>query len=401
MNPHRLTWSFAYSFPFAQLTAIATLIGLLLSREPKRIPWVPITVIWLLLVLWMSLTTIFAIDTAHSLLEWGRTMKIQLMCFLTLMLMGARDRLNLLVWTIVVSLGFYGLKGGVFSILTGGEYRVFGPPESFIQDNNTMALALIMILPLMRYLQLEASRRVIRWALALAMILTALSILTSQSRGAFLALAVMSIVLIFKSPYRVKLGLAIALVIPMFLIFMPERWFERMQTIEEYSQDRSAMGRINAWWFAYNLASDRPIFGGGFDTFTPDLFLKYAPDPYLYQDSHSIYFEMLAEHGFVGLALFLLLGVFALRVGSWISKNTKGRDDLSWARNLASMLQTGLIGYAVGGAFLGLAYFDLYYQMVAIMILTKCLVQASTSVSTHAIRATPSEPKHKSSFAAS
>jgi probable O-glycosylation ligase (exosortase A-associated) len=333
------------------------------------------TVIWLVLVVWMNLTTIFAIDMAHSATELDRTMKIQLMSFLTLMLMGARERLNLLVWTIVVSLGFFGVKGGIFSILTGGAYRVYGPAESFIQDNNAIALALIMILPLMRYLQLEASRRVMRWALSVAMILTALAVLTSFSRGALLAFVAMGMVLVFKSPYRVKLGFAIALAIPIFLVFMPEHWFERMRTIGEYSEDRSAMGRINAWWFAYNLASDRPIVGGGFDTFTPELFLKYAPDPYLFQDSHSIYFEMLAEHGFVGLALFLLLGLSALRAGAWIAKNTKNRPDLSWARNLASMLQAGLIGYATGGAFLGLAYFDLYYHMLAIMILTKSLVQ--------------------------
>ncbi len=59
----------------------------------------------------------------------------------------------------VASLGFYGVKGGIFTIATGGAYRVWGPPESFIEGNNELALALIMTIPLMRFLQLQARRR--------------------------------------------------------------------------------------------------------------------------------------------------------------------------------------------------------------------------------------------------
>ena len=52
---------------------------------------------------------------------------------------------------------------------------------------------------------------------------------------------------------------------------MPQQWFERMATIKTYEQDASAMGRINAWNMAFNLAKDRPL-GGGFDAFQWDMF---------------------------------------------------------------------------------------------------------------------------------
>ena len=42
-----------------------------------------------------------------------------------------------------------------------------------------------------------------------------------------------------------------------------------------------------------------------------------------------------------------------------------------WASRVAQLTQVSLIGYAVGGLFLGLAYFDLPYHLMAIMILTK------------------------------
>ena len=91
MNPHRLAWGFAYDFSFAQLIAIATLVGMLFSREPKRLPVTPVTVVLFLMVLWMNVTTFFAIDTAQALPMWERVMKIQLMVFLTLYLLHSRE----------------------------------------------------------------------------------------------------------------------------------------------------------------------------------------------------------------------------------------------------------------------------------------------------------------------
>ena len=134
------------------------------------------------------------------------------------------------------------------------------------------------------------------------------------------------------------------------------------------------MGRINAWHFAFNLALDRPLIGGGFGAFDRRLFRIYAPEPENFHDAHSIYFEVLGEQGFVGLGLFLLLLFLAWRSGSKIIRLTKDREDMVWANNLAAMVQVSLAGYIVGGAFLGLAYFDLLYHLIAILVLTKTVI---------------------------
>ncbi|MGH8578660.1 MAG: putative O-glycosylation ligase, exosortase A system-associated, partial [Gammaproteobacteria bacterium] len=127
--------------------------------------------------------------------------------------------------------------------------------------------------------------------------------------------------------------------------------------------------------FAYNLAKDRPLVGGGFEAFTPELFSKYAPILTDVHDAHSIYFEILGEHGFAGLVLFLLLGFLAFCAGTWIIKNTPDRVEMKWHRELAAMTQVSLVGYAVGGAFLGLAYFDFYYHLLALMVLNRSLLE--------------------------
>jgi probable O-glycosylation ligase (exosortase A-associated) len=134
------------------------------------------------------------------------------------------------------------------------------------------------------------------------------------------------------------------------------------------------MGRLNAWGFAINLAGERPLVGGGFRAFTPELFLKYAPTPTDFHDAHSIYFEVLGEQGYVGLMLYLMLALVSFRTCMRIRAKTAARAELAWANELASMIQVSLVGFAVGGAFLGLAYFDLPYSLMAIIALTNVCV---------------------------
>ncbi|HKE45082.1 MAG TPA: putative O-glycosylation ligase, exosortase A system-associated [Steroidobacteraceae bacterium] len=375
MNPHRMTWGFAYAFPFVQVAAGATFVGLLFSREKVRFPWTPVTVVWLMWALWTCVTTFFALNPVSAELGWERSIKVQAMILATLLLMGSREKLNQLTWVIVASIGFFGIKGGLFTAATGGVYRVWGPPGSFIEGNNELALALLMIVPLMRYLQTQSRNRWVRGGLIVGMVLSAFAIVGSYSRGALVGGAVMVLMLWLKSRHKLMFGIPLFLTAVLATSFMPEKWMERMGTIGEYTEDSSAMGRINAWHFAWNLASDHPVVGGGFNTFTRDLFHRYAPDPEAFHDAHSIYFQVLAEHGFVGLILFVLLGFLTLRTAGWVIRAARDRPDLLWARDLAAMMQVGFVGYAVGGIFLGLAYFDLPYHLMTIAVLAKVAVQ--------------------------
>lgn len=53
-----------------------------------------------------------------------------------------------------------------------------------------------------------------------------------------------------------------------------------------------------------------------------------------------------------------------------IIKRNKYHPEHKWASDLAAMTQVSLVGYATGGAFLGLAYFDLPYHLLIIIVLT-------------------------------
>lgn len=375
MNPHTQGWGFATSFPFAAIVGGLTMVSLLFTREPKNLPLTPVTWVLIAFVFWMNVTTLFAFHPELVFDQWNKVMKIMLMIFVTLMLIKTKHHIQLLVMVVVVSLSYYGVKGGIFTILTGGENRVWGPGNSFIAGNNELALALIMTIPLLHYFQIISRKIWVRHGLTAIMLLCAVSALGTHSRGALVAIAAMSLFLWLKSRHKVGLGVLMTLAIPPLLAFMPEHWTERMETIKSYEEDGSVKGRFNAWGMAFNLAVDRPI-GGGFVVDTRELFNLYAADILdVPRAAHSIYFQALGEHGFVGLGLYLLLGLLTWNTGSWITRNTKNLEEYKWASSLATMIQVSLIGFATGGAFLSLLYFDGPYYLMAAMVAMRVLVE--------------------------
>jgi putative inorganic carbon (hco3(-)) transporter len=369
MNPHMLAWGFATSMPFALITAIVTMTAYLFSKEPKRLPWTPETILLVIYLGWVTFTTFFALYPDLAWAYWERVLKIQVMTLLTAMLITDQKRLEGLVWVIALSFGFYGIKGGIFTILQGGVSHVQGPPTTFIAGNNELGLALIMTVPLLRFLHLQTQNKLIRLGLAAAMILTGLAAIGTQSRGAMLAAVAMGSLLWLKSRHKLTTAIYIIASVGLIAAVMPQEYWDRINTIQNYEQDASAMGRINAWYTAFNLAKNR-ITGGGLEAFQAPTFKEYAPNPEDVHDVHSIYFQAMGEQGFIGLGLFLLIGLLAWRTGRKVIRECRMDPSRKWAADLAAMTQVSLIGYATGGAFLGLSYFDYPYGLVIILVLT-------------------------------
>lgn len=367
MNPHKLAFGFAFDAPFAAVAAGATLISLVIDRKNLKMPTDPPVIVLFCFVLWMVFTSVVGFDWAGSVDQLSKVLKIQLMTFVAFAAIRSRRQIELFIWVAVISIGFFGLKGGVFTILTGGSARVWGPPGGFIEGNNELAVALVMTIPLMNYLRLASRQRLVRLGLLGLQLLSAAAALGTQSRGALLAISAMTVVLWVRGTRKFLSGIVLAAVAASLVAFMPSSWESRMRTIETYEKDGSATERLEAWKMCFNLANDRPI-GGGFGIYTWETYAKYNPESPLPQAAHSIYFSVLGEHGWVGLAMFLSLGILTYRIAGGIRRETKKIPEASWAYYLAGMCQVSIIGYAVGGAFLSLAYFDFAYNLIVVVV---------------------------------
>lgn len=380
MNPNRLCYGFAISFPWVHLVAVVTLVSLLLSKESKKIPRSATSVMLVTFLLWTGLTTVFAVLPDAAWNKWEEFAKVLVMVFVTMILVNSRERMHWLVWMIVVSLGFYGVKGGAFTILGGGVNHVLGPPSSFIADNNALALALCMTLPFMRYLQLHSAQKFVRLGLALAMLLTGVAVLGTYSRGGLIALAIVCGALFLKSPRRLAVTVIVVAVGLTASHFMPAQWVDRMGTLQDAKQTDSGVTRIQSYEFAANVALHRPLLGGGFNVYQSDsMWQQYGPPDAIPRAIHSIYFRVLGEQGFPGLFLFLGLLFVSWRTCSRVRKQTRQIPEERWAFDLASMLQVSVVAFMTGGAFLPMGYFDLAYQLMALCAILELHVRQRAS----------------------
>lgn len=382
MNPHRLGWGFAYDLPFAMASVVIIALGMLFSTRSIRWQTGGPAIVLILMILWMTLTSFTAILPEPSQAKLIDVLKVLGMTLVVGALVANREQIIGLVWVVVGSIAFFGVKGGIFTLTTGGEFRVWGPPSSLVQGNNELALALIISIPFLYFLSRQATlarefvlvRRIsekwLRRGLMLSILLCAVAAIGSHSRGALLAIVAMGSMMWWRSRAKVSMGLLLLALTPAILFLMPEEWFSRMETIETYEEDLSAMGRINAWHMAINIANDR-IFGAGFATASPVVFNAYAPNPDWVLVAHSIYFQVLGDHGYIGLALYLLFWILTYRVAGRLAAMEKRGPRFEWVALLGNMSKVSLVGFAVGGAFLSLAYWDMPYYIMIILLATE------------------------------
>ena len=118
MNPHRLAWGFAYSFNFAEIVAIATLVATLISKDLKPPPMMFLVVVQIAFALWISVTTLFALYPHEAFEMWKTMMKTQLMALLIPMLFHKKEDIRRLLFVVVFCIAFYGIKGGAFMLAT-------------------------------------------------------------------------------------------------------------------------------------------------------------------------------------------------------------------------------------------------------------------------------------------
>lgn len=380
LNPHRLAFGFAYHMPAAMLVGAATIAGVMIGRKRLRFPPYGEAYLMAALALLFTLNTIVAAMPDLAWEQWEGVAKTLLMTLLTMMVIDQPKRLRILVGIVAFSVGFYGVKAVPWSFATHFRYQLRGPSGSSIESNNDIGLALNMVLPLILLFAQTAERKIIRRVSAFAFISCIFGVALTYSRGAFLGLLTVLVLLGARSRRRLLVIPVAVLLIGGALTLLPSAWYERMDTIKTYQEDRSAMSRIETWQFAWDLGLHRPLTGGGFQAF------RLNPSNF---DAHSVYFGLLAEQGFVGLGVFLAMVVVAWRSLSGIRRRARRNRALDWYGRCAGMIQASLAGYLVNGLTLGQQYFDLFYLLIALTVILRGVVAREAAATATTLVATP------------
>jgi len=392
LNLQTYTWGIGRTFPFALIVAICTMVGSIFSNERWKIPRQ--REFWMLVVLWVcfGLTTISAVipnrgapsDSALSFFIY--ISKIFLMVLFSILVIKTVEQIHWLMRIISLSIGFYSIKGGAFSLLSGFSDIVFGPERSFLYANNAIGLAMAMNVPFLFYLiKIEENiwlRRIMWGMLAFSFP----AILGTFSRGAWLGLAGVTLMIIFRSKYKFYLlpvgAMVVFIGLPLISSdLVPERVAQRFDQLIHYEEEGSAQSRFWSWEACLRVGLANPILGEGFNFYSPEIYVKYFPEfiGKYGEDKvwtcHNMWLTILAEHGILIFILWVLVLVFNLIGTSKISNINKPSSNLIKLHYIARMLEVSLIAYVICGTFLDTAYFDLYYQLVAVGIMVKAQKQ--------------------------
>lgn len=383
-------------------TGVAVLAYLAMRHKPK-VHFGLLGGLVILFFAWTTIGTTMTIGNPEVAWEyWNRFAKIILLFVFVLLVVEKKLHVDFILWCIVLSVGFYANLEGLKFIATGGSHQISGMISHVLYDRNELAVAFVMTLPLCYYLMHEygGRSRLVKAGLMATMALLVISVIGTQSRGGFISMVVLGGYFFLKSEKKVLVGTAIAVLALVVMQLVSNDWVERINTIESADEDGSFLGRLVAWKLSFIMATEHPFFGGGFRAlqYLPnwvDLSQKFFTYPWFYtgdllpnpsyaRAAHSVYFQVLGDHGFVGLGIYLaILATAFFKCGS-IARRARLTDAHDWLPLLATMLQLSIFSFALGGAALSFAYFDMIFALFGIVVIleARLLTVAGSRAST-------------------
>ncbi len=379
MRLQDLTWGWARYERWSFYVAIVTMAGFFLGKGHKRF-MVPDMRCWMmvglaLLVGASILTSRFF--TPRDFNGYFEFLKVLGVALFTTGVVRNREYLRILIYVIALSFGFFGVKNGLAFILSGFRMEIIQGPGGMLTDRNDFALALCMGMPLLLHLGLSERRQILRRVMLATIPLTALTVISTHSRGAFLAMGAMAMAIVWRSQNRLAGFALLALVSGAAWMAAPASYKDRISTIGSFEEDSSARGRIEAWKVAGRMIVDKPLLGVGFNKFQQE-YLNYDPrqareatgetDAAGTRVAHNSYLQIWAECGTPAFVIYLLLIVMTMRDMMLVRAEAQRRYHSSWIISYANMFEASMVAFIVGAVFLNRAQFDLFYHFVAIAL---------------------------------
>lgn len=371
-RPYDFSWGLWNQMPVFQAALIVALVSnILRGRFRPRLPG--ILILYLGLFGWISLSTYYAYN--YELAWEFYKVFVPPMVVTPIVMFATINDLRLLRAVIWVSAGGIGLNAfkTAVSLTVQGGGQLTDQIAGFVGDNNVFGLVLCSVVAILLGLRgTLPAQRWVRWSYYVVNAFVMLCIVYTKSRGALISLVIILFLrsLLSNKPLRSLVVLGVFIIGATYVV--PETYFDRLGTISNLSADTSAMGRFENWGLSWDEARRFPFFGVG-----PNNHVRYNNN--LQSDvqvrvAHSVYFQVLGENGFPAFALyvaFVFVGLWNL-LATWreMILAVRRRPDLDWARDLASWMTVGYIGYIVGSGFLNMLYieFPWYVAFFGVML---------------------------------
>lgn len=383
MTPHQLAYG-VFGIPLNVIIAAATIGSAVMNGDIKNFRIDKVTVGLVMFSLWLWISQLNSLEPSISAEYFDRFIKTLVFAMVVIQLTNTRLRAHALLWVLVLGVGFFGAKGGLFTFLTLGQYRVQGIETTILEDNNHLGIAMATILPLMVYLREQSARPVTKRCLEAMLALTLVAILGTHSRGALISLLVFGGFFWLYSKQKLLISVGFIAVACIGLMFMPAAWTERMATIGSAGEDASFQGRVDAWLINIRFANDNPLTGAGLRIpYEPDIAKKVAPElAESAKAAHSIYFEILGGSGYVGLSIFLMTLGLAVITAMVSAKRRQGssRGSGSWTGRFNYFAQISLLTFCVGGASVSMEMWDGYWLIIALIAATARIPDEGTVI---------------------
>lgn len=372
MRPQDLCWGFARNMRFSFYVGVTMVVGWW-ANESRRVPftrWDVRTRLMVVLTVLVSLSYGFAkYHDSYYTRYFLEFLKIMVVALFTVGQCNTRQRLRFLYWTIALCLAFYGVKGGLFGVLSGGRPILRGP-GGMLEDNNDFALALVMNVPLLWYLGGDERRYpLVRKATIVGIALTVITVLLTHSRGAFLALSASLLWIAWRSRQLMRAGATLLLCVGLFFAFAPQDVRDRLASIGD-THESSTAARLTAWTTALHMIRAHPLLGVGMRNFQKR-YLEYATGLVEGHETtyvaHNSYLQIWAESGSIAFAIYLVLLGSVFATCAWVYRAGRQRLDLLWMQNYARMMEATTVGFMVGAFFLNRGHFDLIYHWLALV----------------------------------
>ena len=207
------------------------------------------------------------------------------------------------------------------------------------------------------------------WGIAGLAIATAIG---TYERSALIGLVVLGVYMWVRTKHKIGFGIVLAVVACLIIYTTSGAWNARVATIGNFEQENSAYVRILVWRWTLGFVADHPL-GGGFAAYLVDhIELPGVGAEPGYTEFgrafHSSYFEVLGEHGYPGLVIFLLLAGSTFLMLRRLAKKARPYPELQWVVGLSNALQSGLAVFLTSGAFVGLAFQPMFWYFISMSI---------------------------------